>query len=203
VRYEGVAAGSYFEMWSHLREGTFFTRSLAPNGPMGHLDGASDWRAFTLPFFNREGGAPPVRLVLNLVLAGPGTVEIGPLELVQFQNDEDPLADSGAWWSDRSAGILGAIAGSAMGLLGACIGLLGSAGRAKGFVLGSLWGMGVMGAIAIVFGLAAVASGQPYGVYYPLLLLGVLGASLGFTLPRALNRRYEEIELRRMQALDA
>jgi hypothetical protein len=203
VKYDDVAAGSYLEMWNHLPEGAFFTRSLAPSGPMGRLEGSSDWRAFTLPFVNREGGRPPERLVLNLVLAGPGTVEIGPLELVQFQNDEDPLADPTAWWSDRAAGMLGAIAGSMLGVLGACIGWLGSAGRAKGFVLGATRGMGALGAVALVLGLVALAGGQPYAVFYPLLLLGLIGSMLGLTLPRSLSRRYEQMELRRMRALDA
>jgi hypothetical protein len=203
VKYEDVAAGSYLEMWSHLPEGAYFTRSLGPSGPMGRLDGSSDWRAFTLPFFNREGGAPPNRLVLNLVLAGAGTVEIGPLELVQFQPDEDPMTDSTAWWSDRAAGVLGGIAGSVVGILGAVVGWLGLAGRAKGLVLGTLKGIGWMAAGALVLGVVALASGQPYAVFYPLLLLGTIGAALGFTLPRALNKRYEQIELRRMRALDA
>ena len=48
---------------------------------MGRLDGSSPWRDFVLPFFNQEGGEPPDKLVFNLVLTGPGTVEIGPLSL--------------------------------------------------------------------------------------------------------------------------
>jgi hypothetical protein len=54
-----------------------------------------------------------------------------------------------------------------------------------------------------VFGLVALSNGQPYAVYYPLLLVGAVSAALGFSLPRSLNKRYEEMELRRMQALDA
>ncbi|MGH9255909.1 MAG: hypothetical protein ACRD3C_15230 [Vicinamibacterales bacterium] len=203
VRYEGVATGSYLEMWNHLPEGAFFSRSLDQSGPMGHLDGSSGWRPFVLPFFNREGGSPPARLVLNLVLAGAGTVEIGPLELVEFAANEDPLADATAWWSDRQAGMLGGIVGSALGLLGAVIGWLGSAGRAKALVLGSLKGIAWLGIGALILGGVALQGGQPYAVYYPLVLLGTVSAALGFSLPRSLRKRYEELELRRMQALDA
>ncbi|MDH4063191.1 MAG: hypothetical protein OEW19_02240, partial [Acidobacteriota bacterium] len=67
VRYEGVAAGSYLEMWSRLPDGAFFSRTLATSGPMGRLDGSSEWRTFVLPFANREGGAPPKSLDFNLV----------------------------------------------------------------------------------------------------------------------------------------
>jgi hypothetical protein len=56
---------------------------------------------------------------------------------------------------------------------------------------------------ALVLGGVAFVSGQPYAVYYPLLLSGGISAALGFSLPRSLSRRYEDLELRRMQALDA
>jgi hypothetical protein len=203
LRYEGVVRGSYLEMWNYLSDGSFFSRTLAPSGPMRRLDGSSEWRAFVLPFFNREGGSAPEKLVINLVMAGAGTVEIGPLELVQFAPEEDPFASSTAWWSGRRAGILGGIVGSALGILGAVIGWLGSAARAKGFVLGTLKGIAWLGTGALVFGAFAAAVGQPYTVYYPLILIGTISAALGFSLPRSLSKRYEELELRRMQALDA
>ena len=136
VRYDNVEAGSYFEMWNHLPDGAFFSRSLEESGPMGRLDGSSPWRDFVLPFFNQEGGEPPDKLVFNLVLTGPGTVEIGPLQLVEFDADENIFASSPGWWNDRQAGLIGGIIGSGLGLLGAAIGFLGSAGRARGFVLG-------------------------------------------------------------------
>ena len=203
VKYERVAAGGYLEMWNYLSEGAFFSRALDQNGPMRRLEGSSGWRTFVLPFFNREGGSPPDKLVLNLVLAGAGTVELGPLELVQFATDEDPLADSTAWWSDRQAGVLGGIGGSVLGVLGAVVGWLGSAGRAKGFVLKTLRGIAWLGIGALLLGGVAIRGGQPYAVYYPLILCGALSAALGFSLPRSLSKRYEELELRRMQALDA
>lgn len=201
VRYEGVAAGSYLEMWNHLSEGAFFSRTLAPSGPLGRLDGSSGWRAFLLPF-DGEGGSPPDKLVFNLVMTGTGTVEIGPVELVQFAASEDLLADSEAWWSDRQGGMLGGVVGSAIGLLGAVVGWLGSTARAKNFVLGTLKGMAWLGVGALALGVSAFALGQPYAVYYLLLLVGAISAILGFTLPRSLSKRYEELELRRMQALD-
>ena len=203
VKYERVAAGGYLEMWNYLPEGAFFSRTLDQSGPMGRLEGTSKWRAFVLPFFNREGGSPPDKLVFNLVLAGAGTVELGPVELVQFAAGEDPVADSTAWWSDRQAGILGAIGGSALGILGAVVGWLGSAGRARGFVLTTIKGIAWLGTGALLLGGAAFIGGQPYAVYYPLVLSGAIGAALGFSLSRTLSRRYEDLELRRMQALDA
>lgn len=202
VKYEGVAAGSYLEMWSHLPDGAFFSRTLDRNGSMGRLDGSSGWRPFILPFFNREGAPPPEKLVFNLVLAGPGTVEIGPVQLVEFAAGDAVVASDG-WWTGRQAGILGAVLGSALGMLGAVVGWLGSAGRNRRFVLGALTAMAWLGIGALLLGVLAFARGQPYEVYYPLALVGALGTALGFSLPRSLTRRYEELELRRMQAFDA
>jgi hypothetical protein len=203
MRYEGVASGSYLEMWNHMSEGAFFSRTLDQTGPMRRLEGSSEWRAFVLPFFNREGGSPPQKLVFNLVMAGAGTVEVGPVELVQFAPGEDLTMDSTAWWSDRQAGILGGVVGSVLGILGAVLGWLGSAARAKGLVLGTLKAIAWLGVGALISGALALALGQPYAVYYPLVLVGTISAALGFSLPRSLARRYEELELRRMQALDA
>lgn len=203
VKYDAVTAGSYLEMWSHLPDGAFFSRTLEQGGPMGRLEGSSPWRGFVIPFFNGEGGSPPQKLVMNLVMQGPGTVEIGPLELVQFAANEDPFADATAWWSGRQTGMWGGIAGSVLGILGAVIGWLGSAGHAKGFVLGTLKGIAWTGLGAFLVGAFAALSGQSYAVYYPLLLLGAVGGLLGFTLPSSLRKRYEQLELRRMHALDA
>jgi len=202
VRYEGVAAGSYLETWNHLPEGAFFTRTMDLTGPMGRIDGTSSWRDFVLPF-DRTGASAPRKLVVNLVLTGPGTVEIGPLVLVQFATDENLTAYADAWWSDQQAGLVGGLAGSALGILGAAIGWLGAIGRGRSFVLGTLKAFALLGVAALAIGLGALAAGQPYAVYYPLLLLGGIGAALGFTLPRSLSKRYEDLELRRMQALDA
>ena len=203
VRYDGVSPGAYLEMWNYLPDGAYFSRSLAQSGPMGRLDGSSGWRAFVLPFFNRAGGSAPERLALNLVLVGAGKVELGPVELVQFSADENPLDSSGAWWSSRDAGILGGIAGLVIGTLGTVLGWLGSAGRAKAFVLNTLKAVAWVGVAVFVLGAFAFVRSQPYEVYYPLLLLGGIAATVGFFLPRSVSKRYADLELRRMQALDA
>ncbi len=96
VMYQNVAAGSYLEMWSHFVSSTpgapdqaFFTRTLAPNGPLGNLEGTHDWRDFWLPFDSTETNAKLIKLDFNLHLAGPGTVSFQGLRLVQY---EDGLA---------------------------------------------------------------------------------------------------------------
>ena len=108
----------------------------------------------------------------------------------------------GAWWDARTAGWIAGIGGTVIGLLGGLIGILASLGRARAFVLTLAAGLVVLGAGLVLSGLTALVLGQPYAVYYPLLLGGViLTLVMGLNLP-GLRRRYEQIELRRMAAMD-
>src|SRR5207245_437754 len=104
-----VEGSGYLEMWSRFPQGRFFSRTLEASGPLGSLRGSSDWRPFVLPFFNGPGGAPPQELTVGVVLPGRGTVAVGPLRLVQFADDENPLAAGGAWWGGRAGGLVGAV----------------------------------------------------------------------------------------------
>ena len=60
-----------------------------------------------------------------------------------------------------------------------------------------------VGVAALIFGVIALISSQPYAVYYPLLLGGLLAAVIPGVLLPTIRRRYEEHELRRMHAQDA
>ena len=110
---------------------------------------------------------------------------------------------SNPWWTDQAGGWIGGIGGSLCGLLGGLIGTLAGMGKARRFVLALTTALVVLGAVALVVGVIAWLLGQPYGVYYPLLLGGIiLTAVCGGNLP-GLRRRYEQIELRKMEAMDA
>ncbi len=93
--------------------------------------------------------------------------------------------------------------GGLLGVLGALIGVLAGTGRARHLVLGLLKFMIVASAVALLLGGAALALGQPYGVYYTLLLIGVIGVAVPAGLLGTLRKRYEQLELRRMSAFDA
>jgi hypothetical protein len=203
VRHERVDGTAYLEMWSHFPDGSrYFSRTLATVGPLRGLTGSSDWRRFVIPFFNQEGGAPPARLELGVMLPGRGTVHLGALRLVQYDPGEDPLAGDGQWWGDRFAGWLGGIGGLAVGVLGAVIGWLTSAGRARGLALGLLKALMLTGGMMLIVGVAALFLGQPYAVYYPLLLIGGISTVVAAGVFPTARRRYEEIELRKITAMD-
>lgn len=203
IRYEGVQGDGFVEMWSHLPDGSaYFTRTLGEMGPMAKLTGTSTWRDMALPFslqIDEKTSAPgPNKLVLNLFLPGPGKVELGPWELIQLPAG----AKSAAWWPDSTGGWIGGILGSLIGFLGATIAIGSKLGLSRNLSL-SLAGVAIgLGALLLVTGFIALLLGQPYAVYYPLLLVGLLGVVILCIMVPTILARARQRELRRMQALD-
>ena len=201
VAYEGVVGDAYLEMWSEFPDGSrYFSRTLAEGGPLAKLSGSSSARPFALPFHLTPDAPRPVRLEVNVVLPASGRVVVNEL---RFASGAAALATPGAWWSPEQAGLVGGIAGSAVGCFGALIGTLSSLGRGRRLVLGGLLALGVSGLALLAAGGVALALGQPYEVWYPLVMLGGLDGVLGFALLPTVRRRFEALELRRRQALDA
>ena len=111
-------------------------------------------------------------------------------------------APSSAWWDDRTGGWVGGIGGSVIGLLGATIGTLTGMGRGRNVVFALLYVLIVIGAIATIVGIVALIQKQPYGVWYPLFLAGVLPLFLGIFLRSTIRKKFEMVEMQRMQAMD-
>ncbi len=184
VRHSGTAPETFIEMLVYVPAGgPWFSRHAAA--------GDGDWTDFRLPFRLDGGTPPPEKIVLNVIFSGGGTVELGPLRLLQSAPGEDPF-QPGAWWDGRTAGWIGAVLGTVLGLLGAAIGTCAGLGVARAFVLGALQSVTVLGFVLLAWGVAALALGQPYAVFYPLLLGGVLCGVLGVSLARPLRARYEK-----------
>jgi hypothetical protein len=212
LKYNGVRGDGYLEMWnffpplqSGMPEGQYFSRTLGVGGEMGKLSGTSDWRPFMLPFDSTGGSGSPTRLEINIFLPGQGTVFLGTLKLVEYTGSFASLgrASSNAWWSDRAAGMVGGMGGGVLGCFGGLLGWLAWKGQARRFVVAASW---VLIGLGIALGLAAVVAlseKQPYAVWFPLTLGGVLLLGIiPFRLRNSL-KHYEDLELRRMTAIDA
>ncbi len=197
VKYDGVVGDGYLELWNDFGDqGIYFSRGLAEWGPMKKLTGTSDWREFELPF-HANPGMKPRRLFLNIVLPGEGKVVVSqPLVVAS-------VSSSGQWWTNQQSGWVGGIIGTVFGILGGLIGLSCALIKSRTFTLIlCLMGIAISG-ISLVAGIVAISVGQPYHVYYPLLMLGLVGVFvLGFNV-RNISRRFQDEELRRMQAVDA
>jgi len=207
VRYEGVEGPGYLELWNHFPDGKmYFSRTLGDSGPMQSLSVSSGWRTFTLPFYIGDTTKMrPVKLEFNIVLPGRGTVFLGPLKLVQFEKDKS-VATSGAknaWWTDRTGGWIGGITGSVIGAIGSIIGISCWLGIARKLCFSLLGLMFTFGVISLAMALVALIFSQPYAVYYPLLLVGILCVSMPpLSFYTGIKQRYEQIELRKMHAMD-
>src|SRR6266446_10261195 len=178
IRYQGVEGQGYLEMWTVFPDGQrFFSRTLAPRGPVAALHGESSWRWFELPFDLSGASLAPSRLEINLVLPGRGTVWLGPMQLQPRTGTSGTT--HGGWWSERAGVLLGVMLGSSLGVLGALIGVLGGRGKARRTVLALLVGVIAVGACLVLVGAAAVAGSQPRHVWYPLLALGGASALIG------------------------
>jgi len=209
IRYENVKGDGFLQLDNHFgATGTYFTKSLASAGPLRKISGSSDWRAFVLPFYANSGDQAgstsplPEKLSLGLYLPETGTVSIRGVGLYQYASGEDPLQSTGQWISNRNAILLAAIGGSLIGLWGAVIGVVSSRGKARRFVLGSANALFLIGIASLVGGVAAISAGQPYAVYYPLSLFGIILVVVIGKLRASLSARYEQLELRRMQSID-
>ena len=209
IRYSDVAGNGYLQMDNHFGErGTFFTKSLAPSGPLGAISGSSDWRPFVLPFFANTGdpSAPalpaPEKLTLSLYLPASGTVELRNVSLFQYAAGENPLPQGGNAGSGRMLGLIGGIGGGVIGLWGAAIGTLSGLGRGRSFVMTSMNLFGILGAASMIAGIGGLVMGQRSQLIWVLIVVGVVMlAMLGMR--HTIRARYEEQELRRMRSVDA
>lgn len=109
------------------------------------------------------------------------------------------------WFDQQTFGtFFGAIGGAVVGLLGAFFGGFGSwaaqRGKFRGPILGGMAVCGVLGIISLIIGLVALAQGQPYGVWYPLSLIGFAAAACFLCLLPVMRKRYSATESRRMEA---
>jgi hypothetical protein len=114
-----------------------------------------------------------------------------------------PIQNKVGWWTDRDAGLIGGIGGVVCGLLGGLVGSLGGCGKARRFVLAICASSTVFGVVSLVVGVVALTLGQPYGVYYPLLLFGILLPAVMGPMFIVLRIAYQQRELRKMAAMDA
>ena len=75
-------------------------------------------------------------------------------------------------------------------------------GKGKRFVYGFGWMFLLIGTISLAFGLIALTAGQPYGIWYPPLLIGIVLVPMMAVMLPMLRLRYRQAEERKMQAED-
>ena len=96
----------------------------------------------------------------------------------------------GAWFG----GIVGGVGGGLCGLLGALTGLLAPKGKGRGFIVAGFLFFIAIGLVLLVVGFCALIARQPYAIWFPFLLSGLIFCGvMGGLLPVVL-KRYREAE---------
>jgi len=109
------------------------------------------------------------------------------------------------WFSPKTAGIIGGLIGSILGLAGALIGCSCGICVRKGwkkpiyttFILAIATSV-----MLLITGLVALGIKQPYHVWYPFLLSGFIGTIIFSSLFPVIRKRFIESEMIKMQAKD-
>jgi hypothetical protein len=108
------------------------------------------------------------------------------------------------WWTNQQSNLFGGIAGSAFGILGGIIGIVGGycvpRGKCKPLVYALFALMLGAGIISLAAGFVALLLHQPYAVYYPLLMIGIISIPIAGGLIPVVRRRYREADRRRLEA---
>ncbi|MGO9125083.1 MAG: hypothetical protein ACLP6G_09355 [Terriglobales bacterium] len=107
----------------------------------------------------------------------------------------DPIR-FGMWYGGLGGGLLGLSAA----VLGAVTGALAPKGKGRDFILSAFTFMKWVGVVHLVIGIYAVYERQPYGIWYPLVLIGGLFSLLFSLLRPIVRKRYEEVEQQQMSA---
>ena len=107
-------------------------------------------------------------------------------------------------WFDPShyAWIPGTAYGLITGWMGVMVGWLVPRGRARNFILRAWFILWAIAVALLIVGIGALVTGQPWGVWYGLLLPGAVGTLVVGANSLVIVKRYREVEERRLAAKD-
>ncbi len=105
------------------------------------------------------------------------------------------------WFGALYGAILGGGGGTLIGVGGALVGgILAPRAIGRRWVLGAMLCVVLLGLAQLAFGVFALVAGQPYAIWYPPMLCGVLYTIVVGVLIPVIRRRYAQAEARRMDA---
>ena len=109
---------------------------------------------------------------------------------------------SAPWFDPTWAWLPGTAFGVIGGLWGSLVGVLAPRGKGKGLIVATYAVLMVAGVAMLMAGLYGLIDDQPYGVWYGLLLPGVITLLVLGPLGLVARLRYREAEFRKMHATE-
>jgi len=109
------------------------------------------------------------------------------------------------WFDHKTAGMIGGVIGTILGLTGTLIGCFSGICVRKGWKkpIYTIFTLAIAVSVALlVTGVVALCVKQPYHVWYPFLLSGFLGTVLFSVLFTLARKRFIQSEMTKMQAKD-
>lgn len=209
VEFQVTSSPAYFEMWTTLSNGgRFFSKTLSSSGPTSHLLGAKSHHEVLVPASIKGSEVKATHCDLSLVLPGGGSVKIHRARMLDVPAGFRLIGMTpGQWYPGWMGGVIGAIFGVLCGCLGAFYGYAWRTGTAWNAMQYFPTAMGMMSGVILIAGVVALVVKQPYHVWYPLMLVGVLGVVLAPTIRwqtmKQVSQNLGSFEDRRMQAMDA
>jgi hypothetical protein len=107
-------------------------------------------------------------------------------------------------WFDPNhyAWIPGTVYGIVAGLMAVVVAWLVPRGTARAFILRAWFALWAAGVALLAAGIVALVNGQPWGVWYGLLLPGVIGTLVVGANSLVILKKYRDVEERRLAAKD-
>lgn len=96
--------------------------------------------------------------------------------------------------------IVGGGGGALIGVLGGAIGYCASRGVGRRWIIGAMVAVVALGVAQLAFGAYAWFAGQPYGIWYPPLMCGVVFTVVTGSLIPVIQAQYRKAEERRIEA---
>ncbi len=108
-----------------------------------------------------------------------------------------------AWFDpNHYAWIPGTVYGIVAGLMAVVVAWLVPRGRARAFILRAWLALWAAGVVLLAAGSVALVNGQPWGVWYGLLLPGAIGTLVVGANWLVILKKYRDVEERRLAAKD-
>lgn len=108
-----------------------------------------------------------------------------------------------AWFDpNQYAWIPGTAYGVLAALMGGLVGWLVPRGRARGFIFRAWFITWAVAVLLLIAGMVALVNGQPWGVWYGLVLPGAIGTLVVGVNSLVIRKTYREVEQRRVAAKD-